>query len=209
MITKLRSCRYLNPSYLRQTKVCTFCYQRLPRDQFAAGGHCKKCDHELKHMLGQYTMSENKDCSLYLGVHIAENVLSRYFKDVQKMPLNNPGYDFVCSRGYKIDAKSSCLHTEPGHKQGIWSFGIRKNQVADYFICLAFDNRTDLNPLHVWLISSNHVCHLNHLRIASGPCGLTKWSRFEKPLYKVLTACDMLRGSTQPFPFSPQPAEVL
>ena len=52
-------------------------------------------------------MSEDKSCAMYLGVFINEQLLFKIFKNVKQMPLLNPGYDFACNKGMKVDAKSS------------------------------------------------------------------------------------------------------
>ena len=96
---------------------------------------------------------DNKECANYLGIHIAERLLSKIFENVTRMPYGNPSYDFICKKGYKIDVKSSCIRKNRNN----WSFGIDKNQIADYFLLLAFDNRKDLNPLHIWLIKGNEM----------------------------------------------------
>jgi len=111
---------------------------------------------------GMRPFGENKECPMFLGVHVAERVLSHAFKDVNVMPLNNQGYDFICNKGMKIDVKSSCLHRNRNTQY--WNFHIRHNTTADFFLCLAFDNREDLNPLHAWLIPGSK---LNNLSIAS------------------------------------------
>lgn len=100
------------------------------------------------------SMGENKSCSAYLGVHIAERILSKIFSNVKRMPYNNRGYDFICQKGYKIEVKSSCLrHQERGtNVHAKWDFEVNKNIIADYFIFIAFDNRDDLTPCHIWLI---------------------------------------------------------
>ena len=50
----------------------------------------------------------NKSSSHYLGTHIAEQVLSKVFKDVVRMPPNNPGYDFEMYRIDKVDDVMKC-----------------------------------------------------------------------------------------------------
>ena len=137
-------------------------------------------------------MKEFKGCSAFLGVHVAEHALSRFFDTIQRMPYNNPGYDFLCGKGYKIDVKSACLSGKefPG-----WSFIIRNNTVADYFLCLAFDNREFLNPLHVWLIPSEIVNHLNHLHIRNSNKGLSRFAEYERPLHKVVACCTEMKGN--------------
>lgn len=96
---------------------------------------------------------DNKKCANYLGIHIAERLLSKIFEDVKRMPYANRGYDFICKRGFKIDVKSSCLSKNRNN----WNFHIDNNQIADYFLLLAFDNREDLNPLHIWLIRGDEI----------------------------------------------------
>lgn len=91
----------------------------------------------------------NKYCSMYLGVYIAENVLSDIFENVRWMDFGNKGYDFVCDREYKIDVKSTC------NEEHSWRFIIKKNKIADYFLMIAFDNRENLKPLHIWLIKGD------------------------------------------------------
>lgn len=90
---------------------------------------------------------ENPDCANWLG-DFAEDVLFDAFGAVQKMPKNFVGYDFICRNGYKIDAKSCCY----SEKYDRWKFDIRGNDIADYIICIGFDNRRSLEPVRVWII---------------------------------------------------------
>jgi len=140
---------------------------------------------------GGKPMSESKKSSWFLGVYVAERVLSRYFDNITRMPNNNPGYDYICGKGFKIDVKSACLQhhsTTPN-----WAFTIRYNTIADYFLCLAFDNRESLNPMHVWLIPMGKVCHLNGLCITNTYKSLSKWNEYEKSLDKVISCCNEMR----------------
>ena len=98
------------------------------------------------------SMKINTKCSRFLGEHVAERILSHVFKDVKRMPNGNRGFDFICNKGFKIDVKASCLN-----KNNIYTFNIKHNKIADYFLLIAFDNRENLNPEHVWLIKSNEV----------------------------------------------------
>lgn len=135
---------------------------------------------------GSLSMAENKECPLYLGVHVNEQLLSYIYTNVEVMPMNNPGYDFICGNGKKIDGKSSCLN-----KDGRWRFNIRHNTIADYFLLVAYDDRKDLNPIHSWLIPG-HI--LNHLVMASiSPSTIDKWSEYEQPLDKLTICCDKMR----------------
>ncbi len=129
-------------------------------------------------------LEEARDSAAWLGVYIAERALYKFFDHVERMPYGNPGYDFVCAKGYKIDVKSSCLHLE-GSRQGhvYWSFAINYNKIADFFLCLAFDDREELKPMHVWLIPRSRVNGMKHLSIAQSTTN--KWIEFEKPLDKI------------------------
>jgi len=135
----------------------------------------------------------NKTCSLFLGVYVAERVLSHIFKEVEAMPIGNIGYDFVCSKGLKIDVKSSCIRKRKRETYSdYWLFHIRKNTIADHFLCVAFDNRTDLTPLHMWLIPSIEISHLTGLNISKST--VSKWSQYELDIEKVLSCCDVIKN---------------
>ena len=135
---------------------------------------------------GKLSFDENKECSMFLGVHIAEPILSQAFKNVKRMSMNNPGYDVVCNRDKKIDIKCSCLH-----KDGRWSFAIDYNTIADYFLCLAFDNLEDLTPLHAWLIPGSKISHLSGIGISPGT--IHKWDAYALDISKIRECCDAMR----------------
>lgn len=145
---------------------------------------CKRCDSDRK---GHHPYDENPTCGMYLGIHIAEQILSSAFKNVERMPPTNPGYDFVCNRGL-IDAKSACAR-----KNGSWQFAVRYNTTADFFLCLAFDNREDLTPLHAWLIPGTKINHLSNISIYPGT--LSKWDEYRIDTSKVCACCDELNLS--------------
>ena len=137
----------------------------------------------------------NKTCSCYLGVVIAETLLSQVFKNVTRMPNGNIGFDFICGKGFKIDVKSACLVK---NRNGCWQFTINRNPSPHFFLCIAFDNRTDLNPLHVWLIP-NHV--VNHLLTASiTESKLKNWVDYEliDKINPIVTCCDIMKDSHAP-----------
>lgn len=101
-------------------------------------------------------MSENEDCCMYLGIHIAERILSKIFENVMRMPINNRGYDFICKKGYKIDVKSATLVNRPNSNR-YWSFHINHNDIADYFLLIGFDDRENLEPMHIWLFKKDEM----------------------------------------------------
>jgi len=137
---------------------------------------------------GHLPFNENKECSAYLGVHVAERVLGYAFKNVEIMPYNNPGYDFICNHGKKIDVKSACLRRP---KQPLWSFKIKHNTIADFFLCIAFDNREDLTPLHVWLLPGSKFNHLGSASITPGT--IHKWDEYALDTSKINECCELLK----------------
>jgi hypothetical protein len=146
------------------------------------------------------SMKDNKECSLWLGVGIAEKVLSKVFKDVKRMSCNHPGYDFICGKGFKIDVKSSCLS-----KINKWRFAIRNNIIADYFLLLAFDNRTDLNPMHIWLIKGTDTVKNKRLCDTIDGITLTNTEYYLKDylpyelkdkLEDTISCCNKIKDST-------------
>lgn len=120
---------------------------------------------------------ENEKCTAHLGVVIGEsytkNVLSKLFEHVEEMQYGNPGFDFICknpkqklfekypqfklenNKEYKIDTKSRCLkdsHPNTHYLGTQWRYAILYNNIADYFMLLAWDNEKDLNPIYTWFI---------------------------------------------------------
>ena len=136
---------------------------------------------------GQLPMSKNKECSSYFGVHINERLLKHCFNDVEVMPYGNKGYDFICNKGMKVDSKSSCLT-----KKGGWSFNIRRNTIADYFLLVAYDNRKDLNPVHIWLLPGDKVNHLTGVSISIS--NIHKWDEYEQDIDELISCCDTMKG---------------
>lgn len=142
----------------------------------------------------QKPMSKNKKCSQFLGIYVAENVLSKVFKNVEKMPWTNPKFDFICNRGYKIDVKSSSLSFNRANPY--WHFNIYKNVIADYFLCIGFDNRNNLNPLKLWLIPSSKVNKKVTITMTNTKKGLKKWKEFEilEKLEDVKNICTLFKS---------------
>lgn len=181
--------------------MCGHCYKReydkkhyeeikLKRQQYYKD-HREEIKQRRKERLVLRRSETNKDCALYLGCHVAEKVLSHVFKNVQRMEINNPGYDFICGKGYKVDVKSSCLHKRSGRSDS-WLFIINRNTTADFFLCIAFDNRNDLNPEYMWLIPGNVLNHLKGTSITEST--LVKWSEYNLPIDKVISCCDSMKN---------------
>ena len=98
--------------------------------------------------------SDNKDCASWFG-NISENYVMKTFEDPIPMPPNNPGFDWLCKKGEKIDHKSSCLNFHNTNPD--WIFSIRYNNIADWFILSGWDNRDSLQPMRVWIFHKNDI----------------------------------------------------
>lgn len=212
--------------YEPTTKVCKDCKQELPLSEFKLvssrpGGKgtkqywvpnsvcmkCKKARYQewykthpqadrLRKFRRDHATCDYTKSGFYLGVVVAEKVLSTMFEHVERMPNNTPGYDFICGKGFKIDCKSTCKRKQAKCRNSYYySFKIKSNKEADYFLCLAFDNRESLNPEHVWLIPGKEVNHHATIAITDNPKALKKWERYERPLEKVANCCDQLKGN--------------
>ena len=159
--------------------------------------YCKLCNHDygkiwrLRQNNGKELRKENKKCSQWLGINVAERVLSETFKNVHVMPENNRAFDFICGKGYKIDVKSACL-THYKNRNDRWAFTIKRNKIADYFLLLAFDDRVLLNPVHIWLIPGGIIN--NRFGINISVTTTNKWDAYEKPLDRVIVCCNKMRG---------------
>ena len=136
--------------------------------------------------------STNTSCATWLGVNVAENVLSNVFNNVIRMPTRNHGYDFICGRGYKIDVKAACLNTR---KQ--WAYRIDKNITADNFLCIAFDNRDDLTPMYIWLIPGKNVSHLVSTTIS--PHTIERWCKHElhDKIDDIIKCCNIMKDAAK------------
>ncbi len=115
----------------------------------------------------------NRMCPSFLGCHVAESILSKLFNDVELMPYRNPGYDFKCANDYLVDVKAATM----GKQCGNWAFRIHKNGVPDYFLCIAFDNRIDLLPVHVWLVPGKVINQLETTSISTKT--IDRWIDYE------------------------------
>jgi len=177
-------------------KHCNGCDEDKPLTEFyfhktgrRAGkpcSRCKECDRSIPLFI-------NKSCPTYLGCDISEIVLSHEFPGFKRMPTCNPDYDYDCPKGFKIDVKSACRYHSKKDPHDMWKFRIRKNTVANYFLCIAFDDRQNLKPEHIWLIPGYVINHKIGFGITDSPKSLAKWSQFERPLDNVLNCCNKMR----------------
>ena len=93
------------------------------------------------------------------------------------MPHGHPKYDYLCSQGYKIDVKSATTYYYEKKNAYRWMFKISKNTEADYFLCVAYDNRENLNIIKMWMIPGVAINHLGQLSISPG--SFDKWKQYE------------------------------
>lgn len=157
--------------------------------QSANPGYSTKRDHRV----GRYRpMSENRNCASWLGIFVAEKALSKFFKNIVRMPNGNRGFDFLCNHGKKIDVKSSCLYYPKDGRVPFWLWSIRGNDKADFFLLIAFNDRTNLKPIHVWLIPG-YVINTKQSFSISVKEGVDKWKKYEKPLGEVIKCCNQMR----------------
>lgn len=169
----------------------------------AKDGHrseCRKCSSEAER---KYRLKMNiylqqfqdKKCSCYLGIAVAERLCSHLFQDVVRMPNNNPGFDFICAKDKKIDVKSACIKVHQNKKYPHWGFHIKKNTMADYFLLLAFNNRDDLEPQHLWLIPGPVLNHLMNTGVSPSTVG--KWDEYKQQMDSVLNCCSEMRDKLE------------
>lgn len=146
----------------------------------------------------EFPVSEYIECPTYFGVYIAENYIMKTFEDPIKAPNNNIGYDWTCKNGYKIDCKASCLNHLDG-KTPRWKFNIHFNNIADYFILSAWDNRYSLKPMYVWIFHKNDIVRgkkfwrRDNFNITNNPEYLKEFEKYETTdrLEKLRKICDM------------------
>jgi len=100
--------------------------------------------------------SENEDCNTYFGIYIAENYVMKTFEDPIKAPPNNPGFDWLCKNGKKIEHKAACLIFDK-YGNSKFHFPIEYNNIADYFILSGWNNREDLEPMYIWMYYKDDI----------------------------------------------------
>ena len=150
-------------------------------------------DREWAHDTGRNLPKEiNEDCPAHFG-DFTESLMILTFEDAVKMPCDNPGFDWTCKKGYKIDNKSRCLYYNISEDWLGWTFPIRFNKTAEWFILSAWDDRNSLNPLHVWAFHKNDMviyrigghyilkkfCDRYGISISNTQEGLKKFEKYE------------------------------
>lgn len=129
-------------------------------------------------------MEFNEECASWFGDFICENYIIKTFEEYTIMPYGNPGFDWICKKGEKIDHKGSCLiYGEYGSPH--WIFNIMCNNIADWFILSAWDNRDSLNPLHVWMfhrydiVRGRRFCDFDSFQVTNVPEKLEELEKWE------------------------------
>lgn len=199
-ITKInRKCKEDMLKRLGYANYMEYCNDKAKIRGFEGSSEYSKVRHWCRGLNGP--MSENQDCSQYLSICISEMILSEIFEDIQRTKNNNIGFDFICKKGFKTQAKSGVLlYRENG--SGYWQFKIDYNKIPDYFILVAFDNRQDLNPVHIWLIKNNEIIRGRKLNQFSGlpitnePKYISIFKKYENidKLEKFKKICDELKS---------------
>jgi len=88
-------------------------------------------------------------------------------------------YDILCSKGYKVDVKSSKLYVRRNNSFR-WQFHLKNNEIADYFFCLGYGYNDDKyeNLQRVWKFKNeNWLKNTNFITIQLN--NLSKWWNYE------------------------------
>ena len=143
---------------------------------------------------GKVSMYENKSCPKYIGVVVAERLIKHLFNDVEMMPHGFPGYDMICNKGKKVNVKAStiCVRQNKNSTMNSWQFCIKYNKDCDFFLCMAFDNVIDLNPLMAWMIPADEVNDNSGLRISASD--IHRWDKWKMDLNNAQACCDLMKG---------------
>ena len=156
-----------------------------------------------KHKAGICLPKEfNEDCSVHFG-DFTENLMIQTFEDPIKMPYGNPGFDWKCKNGDKIDNKGICLMCR-GYSP-YFAFPIRCNNIADVFILSCWDDRNSLNPLHIFAFHKNDIvrgrkfCKFELFVITNTPKKLKELEKWEVTdrLNKLKEICNVLKEENE------------
>ena len=115
--------------------------------------------------------------NLRLGLYI-EKVIASLF-GVPTETFGTPDIDFTCPNGYKIQVKTASITYSRGNPR--WSFKLKKNKVADYFILVAVNNVNDINkrnfkPTHIWLMEGHLLNYKTGTSISLSR--ISKWDKY-------------------------------
>ena len=135
---------------------------------------------------------------LRLGLYI-EKAIAKMFGSIAEV-TNNPGVDFVCPNGYKMQVKVSSMRYNHG-KHPAWSFGIRRNKVVDYFILVAVNSSEDIDkedfkPINIWLMKGKLVNKQGDVSVALSR--ISKWDEYsimKEYENKFVACCTTIKGN--------------
>ena len=96
--------------------------------------------------------------------------------------------EIIVVYGKKIDSKSGCIQKNGNG----WMFRINYNTTADYFLCVAYDNREDLNPLHIWMLPGEKFNHRSSASIR--PTTIHKWDEYKQDIMGVIICCEEIKS---------------
>ena len=110
---------------------------------------------------------------------------------------NNPGVDFICPNGYKIQVKAASTTYNRGNPQ--WSFRIKNNKTVDYFILVAVNHiedidKEDFKPEHIWMMKGNVLNRKAGTSIT--PSRISKWNKYsiiKEYENKFVACCTMMK----------------
>jgi hypothetical protein len=190
-MTKCRDCgceltdeNWLTAYQLRnraQCKACKNLYEKQWRVDNPDKAH--KRDARLRRNKGIPKLENSLTCPSFLGVHLAENMVSEVFNEAKMMPYGHKGFDMICPKGKTVDVKSACAGEYRGTRR--WIFHIKENKVPDYFMCVAYDSRDEQNVEHVWFIPGNTINHLKGLCISESTMERMDSYKLRKELKRV------------------------
>lgn len=137
----------------------------------------------------QRPIEEAKDSPTYFGVCIGEKYVSQTFDNPKMMPYGNPGYDWECKNGLKIQHEARCLCKSECASEGTnpqFKFThIDYNKVADVFILSGWKDRESLEPLLVLAFKKDDIVRgepfwmRDSLSITNIPECLREFEKFE------------------------------
>lgn len=140
-------------------------------------------------------MEINEKCSVHFGIFTGEYTYKRFLLAIFEYAKWNGGYrdrgiDFICkdprhefidkypqfklerNKEYNIQLKVRCLVYAPDssprwnfHVDTYNNFAIDRNNIPDYFIFSAWDDRNNLEPLHIWMIHKDEMVRIGRNRI--------------------------------------------
>lgn len=154
---------------------------------------------EWRYKTGRQTPAEDSpECSLYFGIYIAENYIIRTFDNPIKMPPGNPGFDWICNKGLKIESKARCLRLDRNQ----FTFTIDWNNIADWFIFSGWNNRESLKPLFILAFHKNDIVRgkqfwkRDSLTITNTSVGLSQFVNF-MAMDRLEKLTDICNGRTK------------